>query len=144
MPCLRGDHRAGILAPGQRHAAHPRIGDYARDLVLGDAHVGVGLIWNSRPRQQVGESLRALQYVGRVFHHHGIARYQVRRDEASQMVVRKVPGFDAEQHAERSVQDRRFSRVRMDVLWLEKALAGLSVEVEDVDTELYLGAALFG
>ena len=53
-----GHGRAGALGAGQRHAAHARVGDHVRDLVVGRVDVDVGVRRGTRPRGRSAPSPR--------------------------------------------------------------------------------------
>jgi hypothetical protein len=108
-----------------------------------DQQVGVGADWRTRLQPQLLKGDGALRNAPRVLHHHDIARHQVGRGKARELVVGKVPGLDAEEHAERAAFDLGFARTRLEVLGCEEALGVLGVVVDDVRAERHFAAGLF-
>jgi hypothetical protein len=106
----RGNAFSGFHAAGQRHALDPGIVDHAVHLVMRDQQVGVGARRRTRLPPQLLKGDGALRHAPRVLHHHDIARHQVGRGKTRELVVGKVPGLDAEEHAERAAFDHGFAR----------------------------------
>ena len=63
--------------------------------------------------------------------HHDVARHQVGRCETHDLVVGVVPGFDAEQNAQRAALDHRFAAAGRQLLGCQELLGMVGVIVED-------------
>ena len=100
-----------------------------------DQQVGVRARRRTRLQPQLLKCDGALRNAPRVLHHDDIARHQIGRGKTRELVVGKVPGLDAEEHAERAAFDLCFARTRLEVFWREEALGVLGVVVDDVRAE---------
>ena len=67
-----------------------------------------------------------------VLHHQDVARHQMRTGDAGKLVVGKVPGLDAEDHADRAALHMGFADGRMELHRRQEALGVLGVVGEDV------------
>ena len=67
---------------------------------MGNEQIGVGAGRRTRLQPKFLKGDGALRHAARVFHHHDIARHQIRRGKARELVVGKIPRLDAEEHAE--------------------------------------------
>src|ERR1017187_974737 len=137
-----GNQSSRFDAARQRDALDPGIVDHLSDLVMRDQQVGVRAHRRPRFQPQLLKSDGTLRNTPCVLHHDDIARHQVGRGKTRELVVGKVPGLDAEQHAERATFDLSFARARLEVLWCEEALGVLGIVVEDVRAEHHLAPGL--
>ena len=77
-----------------------------------------------------------------MLHQQDIARHQVRTGDAGKLVIRKVPGLDAEDHADRTALHMAFAEAWMEFDGRQEAFGVLGVIGEDARAELHLAAGL--
>src|SRR5207244_6244043 len=138
-----GDHGAGPLGAGQRHASQPRVGDHRGDLLVGREDVDVYAVRHARVLHDLRDRQGRGRAVFRVLEYDGVADDQVGRREPGHLVVRVVPRHHAEYRADGPVLDpcgvvagQRFVG--------EEAGAVVGVVVEDGGAELGLADGLRG
>ena len=134
------DASAGRDAAGQRHAFDSRVIDDAVRLIVRDQKVGVQTDGRARLDQKLLEGDRALRHDACVLHQHDVARHQMRTGDPGKLVVGKVPGLHAEDHADRAALHMAFAETRMQLHRRQEALGVLGVIGEDVRAELHLAA----
>jgi hypothetical protein len=117
------DDFSGFHAAGQRHALDAGIVDHAAHLIMRNQKVGVGAGWRPRLQPKLLEGDGALRHALRVLHYDDIARHQIGRREARELVIGKVPGLDAEKHAERAAFNLGFARTRFKVICVVRKLS---------------------
>ena len=87
----------------------------------------------------------ALRHVGSVLEKQRVAGGELRRQDASDLIVRKIPRLDGKQHAERLIDEHRLALGRIEnrqLLGLEQPLGVADVIFEDLRRELDLGLRL--
>jgi hypothetical protein len=77
----------------------PLIGDHLARMLAGEAEIGVDARLGTGFHKKLLEEVRALRHRRCVLDDDGVAGHEVRGDEACQLVVREVPGFDADENA---------------------------------------------
>jgi hypothetical protein len=75
-----------------------------------------------------------------MFDDHGIAGHEVRPGDTRQLVVRKVPGLDTEDHADRAAFHMRLAACRMQFDGCQKFLGVLGVVGKNARREFNLAA----
>ena len=143
LPRSGGDASCRFHATGQRHTLDARIIDHAVHLIVRDQQVGIGACGRACLQPQLLKGDGALRNAARVLHHRHIARHQVGRGKARELIVGKIPGLDAEEHAERGAFHHCFARARLEVPGGEETLGVLGVVVDDVRAERHFAAGLF-
>ncbi len=93
---------AGLDAAGQGHAFDARVIDHTIGLRMRDQKVGVKTGGRAGFDPELLEGNRALRHDAGVLDHQHVARHQVRPRDAGQLVVRKIPRLDTEDHADRA------------------------------------------
>ena len=143
LEVLSGSRRDALArrdAAGQRHAFDARVVDDAVRLIVRDQQIGVEPDGRARLDPKLLEGDRALRHDARVLHQQDVARHQMRTGDAGELVVGKVPGLDAEDHADRAALHMAFAEAWMELHRRQEALGVLGVIGEDARAELDLAA----
>jgi hypothetical protein len=138
---LSSDYRTGAFASGHCDSFDPRVVDQMFGLVVRKEEVRVGAVGSASLFEERDKSQRALWNRGRMLHHDDVADHQIRGDEARELIVREVPGLDAEEHADRTALDGCVAGVWSKCLRRQEAFGALGVVVDDVGAESDFTAA---
>ena len=114
-PGPRRDAPAGRDAAGQRNALDARIVDDAVRLLVRDQQIGIQPGRRARVDPQLLEGDGALRHDAGVLHQQDVARHQMRTGDPRKLVIGKVPGLDAEDHADRAALHVGFAEGRMQL-----------------------------
>ena len=123
----RRDAPAGRDAAGQRHALDARIIDQSVRLVVRNQKIGIEPGRRARVDPKLLEGDRALRHASGVLHQQHVAGHQVRTGDPGELVVGEVPGFDAEDHADRAALHVAFAESRMQLDVGQEALGVLGI-----------------
>jgi len=107
-----------------------------------DQKIRVQTCGSSRFDPQLLEENRALGHITRVFYHEDVPGHQVGAGDARELIVRKVPRLDAEDHADRTALHVSLPNRGIKLDGRKEALCVLCVVREDLRTELYLATGL--
>ena len=142
LPGAGRDAAAGGDAAGQGNALDARVLDDVVGLFVRDQKIGVEADGRARVDQQFLEGNGALRHDAGVLHQQGVARHQMRTGDPGKLVIGKVPGLDAEDHADRAALHVAFAERRMEFLVGQEMLGILGVVGEDLGAELDFSARL--
>ena len=135
-----GHGRTRALRAGHRHPVHARIGDHLGGLLVGQIQVGVRPLGKAGIRVHRGDRCGGLRALRGVLEEDRVSDQQVGRGEPGHLVIREVPGHDAQQHAERRPADDGGALAEdVDRLILHDLLGVVGVELGDVGSEVHLG-----
>ena len=132
----RRDAAARLDASGQRDALDAQVVDHRIGLRVADQQIGIEADRRARLGQHLFERDRALRHDPGMFHHHRIARHQMRAGDAGKLVIGEIPRLDAEDHADRAALHMRFAIGRVERDGREEALRILGVIGHDPRAEL--------
>jgi hypothetical protein len=139
---LARDDPAGRGAAGQRHALDAPVVDDVVGLRMRDQQVGVEAGGRPRVQPQLLEGDGALRHASGMLHHHGVAGHQMGTRDPRQLIIGKIPGFDAEHDADRAALHMADAMARMKRHIRQKALGVLGVIGQNLRTELDLAFGL--
>ena len=128
-------------AAGQRDPLNSSVVDDEGCLIVRDQQISVQTGRRTRLGPQLLEGDRALGDIWGVLHHQDVARHQVRTGDTRQLVVRKVPWLDTEDHADRAALHVRLPDGRMKFYRCKEALGVLGIVGENASAELHLSAS---
>ena len=145
-PARLGRHQGpGPFGTRQGHALHARVVDDRLDLATGGVQVLEAPCRQPRLLHQLLEGGGRLRHVGGMLQEDDVARGQLRRHDAGNLVVREVPGFDGQDDAQRLVDQLGLGH---DGILAGQRLRGqlrlgvLHVVLQDVRGQFHLGFGL--
>ena len=137
LSCPGGNAPARRDTAGQRYSFDSRIIDDLVRLLMRDQQIRIQSDRRTRINPELLKGDGALRYAARVLHHDDVARHHVRTGDSRQLIERKVPGLDAEDHADRAALHVGCSDCRMKLFRSQEAFAIFSVVGENVRTEIH-------
>jgi len=130
-----GNALPGFHTTGQRNAFDTRVVNHAVDLIMRNQQIRVSALWRASVQPKLLERDGALRNTARMLDHHYVARHQVRRGKSRELIVRTIPGLNAEDYSNWAAFDHGFARTGLQVFWREESLRVLGIVVDDVRTE---------
>ena len=127
---LRRHNGSCGFAASQCHSPNAGVFNDLRDLFFGKEKIGVSALGSTRVMQQLLKGQSALRHAGRVFHHHHVARHQIGRCKSGYLIVGKVPGLNAKQHADWAAFNHGLALGCYQLFWGQKLLCVVRVVIK--------------